>query len=243
MPPVEVAPGIWVATSRRDSTTSTIVVSGTEALLVDPGWQPEELDAIARWLEDRSMAVGAGFATHAHHDHVLWHPRFGGAPRRASSETVRRARVGRDVLVAELGDGWPADLAELVGRLEVAADPVWPDVERIEHDAHIPGHTALWLPSQRVLIAGDMLSDRELPLLEDSGFAEYREGLDRLRPYAERARVVVPGHGTPGADGASRWAADDRYLQDLADRRASNDPRLADPAMRAADVSNRTKVS
>jgi glyoxylase-like metal-dependent hydrolase (beta-lactamase superfamily II) len=88
----------------------------------------------------------------------------------------------------------------------------------VTHNAHAPGHTALWLPAARVLIAGDMLSDVELPLLEQSSPADYAEGLAMLRPYVEKASAVIPGHGSPAigaAAAARRWAADRRYLDSL----------------------------
>ena len=207
----EVADGVFVATSELDLTTSTVLVSGDTALLIDPSWTPDELDGIADWLDARGLRVLGGFATHAHHDHVLWHPRFGDGPRWASRTTAARADDQRTVLVAALGPEWPPELAALVGRLTPTdADALdWPDrIELIRSDAHTPGHTALWLPSTRVLIAGDLLSDVEPPLPEDSGPDEYVAGLLVLRPFVERAELVIPGHGREGADGMLRWRRD-----------------------------------
>ena len=82
----EVAPGVLVTTSRRDTTTTTVVVHGDEALLVDPAWDPDELAAIADLLDAHGLRVVAGVSTHAHHDHLLWHPRFGTAPRSRVAE-------------------------------------------------------------------------------------------------------------------------------------------------------------
>jgi hydroxyacylglutathione hydrolase len=205
---VEVADSVHVATSELDVTTSTVLVHGGEALLVDPSWTPVELSGLADWLDHRGLRVTGGFATHAHHDHVLWHPRFGDVARWASASTALRAADHRDALIHALGD-WPADLALLVGRLTATKHLPWPDpVELVVHDAHTPGHTALWLPGPRVLIAGDMLSDVEPPLPEETGPVEYVEGLHALRPYVERAALVVPGHGHPGTDVSERWRRD-----------------------------------
>ncbi len=103
---VEVADGVHVATSRIMSTTSTVVVGGGgEALLVDPAWEPAELVALAAALEARDWRVVAGFATHAHHDHLLWHPSLGEAPRWASPRTAALAVAEREGLVDALGPG------------------------------------------------------------------------------------------------------------------------------------------
>jgi glyoxylase-like metal-dependent hydrolase (beta-lactamase superfamily II) len=108
---------VGVTTSRRDSTTSTIVVADDAALLVDPAWDPDELDWIATDLAAAGITVAAGFATHAHHDHVLWHPGFGDGPRLASAQVAHDAAEHRALLVAALGPDWPAELGDLVGRL------------------------------------------------------------------------------------------------------------------------------
>lgn len=239
----EIAPGILVATSRRMSTTSTILVGAGGALLVDPAWLPDELAALSAELRRRALEVIGGFATHAHEDHVLWHPGFGDAPRWASERTAQCARHDRDALVDALADAlgrdFPADLAALVGQVEGAPDgipsaciPIGFQPELIVHDGHAPGHTALWLPDQRVLIAGDMLSDVELPLpFDPDDVPAYLRALDLLAAAAARADVVVPGHGTPGNDALARLDADRRYLDDVLRTGRSDDPRRANPGM------------
>lgn len=211
-----------VATSRRDTTTSAVIVSpdSGECVLIDPAWEVDELEALADALDARGLTPVAGFSTHAHFDHLLWHPRFGDVPRWSSAETARRSIAGRDALLAELGP-WPDDLVPLVGCVTaVPGDHLpWsgPRLELVEHDAHVPGHTAVWLPEARILLAGDMLSDVEPPLPEDGPdpVGAYRRGLGVLAPFVARAAWVVPGHGHPGQDAPARLAADRRALEAL----------------------------
>jgi glyoxylase-like metal-dependent hydrolase (beta-lactamase superfamily II) len=236
---VEVASGFWVCRSRRDLTNSVVVSRGAGALLVDPAWDPDELAGIADWLDGRALPVLLGFATHAHHDHLLWHPRFGRSPRCATVTAAATAVAHRAELVARLGPGWPPELAELVGLVSGVSQLPWPGVELLVHDGHTPGHAALWFAAERVLIAGDMLSDVEIPLLEETGALEYDEALTLLRPYAQAASVVIPGHGTPGSDGAARWVADRRYLDDVVAGRRSRDERATRAGAAAADAANR----
>ncbi|MEP6560057.1 MAG: MBL fold metallo-hydrolase [Nakamurella sp.] len=245
---------VGVATSRREHTTSTVVLAGEQALLIDPAWDPDELDWIAADLAGSGIAITAGFATHAHHDHVLWHPGLGDAPRWACAEVVRAAAAEHAQLVAAMGSGWPVGLADLLGRLTPIgahglpwSAPNPPEIEPITHNAHAPGHTALWLPAARVLIAGDMLSDIELPLLEQSTPADYAAGLTALRPYVDRALAVIPGHGSPAvgaAAAAGRWQADRRYLDTLGhDDDTAPDGRLAMPGMAPAHRENREQAA
>ncbi|MGU3646840.1 MBL fold metallo-hydrolase [Microbacterium sp. C23T] len=236
---IEVADGVLVATSRVMSTTSTVLCRDGEALLIDPAWMPDELDALADELDARGLRVIGGFATHAHHDHLLWHPRFGSAPRWASAATAALARDERDALVAALGAEFPAPLADLMGvvaevdaALPQASIPWGFAPELVVHDGHAPGHTAVWLPEQRVLIAGDMLSDLELPLpFDPDDLPAYLAALDLVAPFAAQADVVIPGHGTPGRDAVRRLDADRRYLDDVIAGRVPGDRRLANPGM------------
>src|SRR3954454_21452346 len=101
-----VADDVWVATSRKYSTTSTVIVSGGHALVVDPAWEPDEITGLATELAGRGLQVTAGFSTHAHHDHLLWHPDLGPAPRWASPQTCTLAEEHHDELLSRLAP-WP----------------------------------------------------------------------------------------------------------------------------------------
>jgi glyoxylase-like metal-dependent hydrolase (beta-lactamase superfamily II) len=249
-----VADGVLVRTSRRMSTTTTLVVGQRDerrssALLVDPAWEPDELVAVADELEILGVRVVAGFATHAHHDHLLWHPRFGDdVARWATASSARTAHERRSDLLAELTTevAYPREVIDAFARV-TALDPgagipdphgLLPDTELVVHDGHAPGHGALWLPGPGVLVVGDMLSDVELPLPFDpmsdgSDLGTYLDGLDRLTPYLARASILVPGHGSPTRSPLRRLDADRRYLDAVLAGRAVDDPRLADPAMAA----------
>lgn len=240
------APGVAVTHSRLDHTASIVLsretVDGPLALVVDPAWTPAELHDLAHDVHASGLTVVAGFATHAHYDHVLWHPGLGQVPRWASAVTVELASVHAEDNRAALrasSPGWEEELLALAGALVPLPGPQtrerwagpglqgWGEV--ITHDAHSPGHSALWLPGRRVLIAGDMLSDVEIPMLSETGARAYGRGLAALRPYAQEARVLIPGHGTPAQEAADRWEADQRYLDDLLAGRTPADDRMKNP--------------
>ncbi|HZU72015.1 MAG TPA: MBL fold metallo-hydrolase [Acidimicrobiales bacterium] len=244
---VELSPGLLVATSRREMTTSTVIVSPAgQAVVVDPAWDPDELAGLAGDLSSAGITVAAGVATHFHHDHLLWHPDLGPAPRWASPGTVAIARRHRSDLLGQLGADWPGPLGRLfadVRPLPPRTPVPWsgPPIEVVAHRAHAPGHLALWCPAVGVLVAGDMLSDVELPLPdpEDAGLVGYRGGLEALAGPAAAATWVVPGHGRPTTEGRHRLEADRRYLDAVMAGLASDDPRLALPGMAEADALNR----
>jgi glyoxylase-like metal-dependent hydrolase (beta-lactamase superfamily II) len=92
--------------------------------------------------------------------------------------------------------------------------------EIIEHPAHAIGHAAVLLADRGVLLAGDMLSDVLIPLLDSrrpDQVGAYETALDRLGGAARHVEVVVPGRGAvaEGPEVAARLAADDAYIDAL----------------------------
>lgn len=230
----EVSPQVWVSTSQIMQTNSVILVGDDRAFLVDPAWRAAELAAIGEFISHRNLTLMGGFATHAHHDHLLWDTSFPDAPRWASQRTAEVAHTERDALLSQMREGYSPEALEMMGRVsgtdELTGEMVPPGftVELIVHDGHAPGHTALWLEEQGVLIAGDMLSDVELPLpFYPDDLASYVTAMEVLKPYAARARLVIPGHGSVGSDAEARWDKDWTYLHDVMIEGYSTDPRIA----------------
>jgi glyoxylase-like metal-dependent hydrolase (beta-lactamase superfamily II) len=245
---VEVAPEVFVMTSTRYTTTSTVVRRAGRAVLVDPAWTVGELDSLAEWLQATGTCVACGFGTHAHHDHLLWHPAFGEAPRWASAKTVACVAEWHAELTGMLDEDYRVAFPDPFDAVQAVASDTLPDpfgagvaderIELIVHDGHAPGHTALWLPERSVLLAGDMLSDTELPLpFNPDDLAGYLAALDALAPTVALAGVLVPGHGHPTSNPIERLDADRRYLDDVLAGGDPDDPRRALPGM--ADAHDR----
>jgi hydroxyacylglutathione hydrolase len=179
------------------------------------------------------------WATHPHWDHVLWSRELGDAPRYAAPAAVRITETERPGMVKMLEASAPGHDLELFGRVRpLTAEAIaWDGVmaRLIVHDAHAPGHGAVFLPDTGVLVAGDMCSDVEIPLLDTDAadgdpFGGYRHGLGVLAAVPG-VRVVVPGHGHVGdaAEFRRRVAADFGYLDAVEAGRDVTDERLALP--------------
>jgi hydroxyacylglutathione hydrolase len=234
----EIAPGVLVATSELYSTTTTVVTggSGGGSLLIDPAVTVPELAAIAAQLAAARLVPQAGFATHPHWDHVLWCSDLGDVPRYAARRAAAAAAAGRDDLVSGMQAAAPGHDLGLFGRLTALAPDdeaiPWggPQARVITHDGHAPGHSAVFLPGTGTLVAGDMLSDIEIPLLDLAGrdpVGDYRAGLGLLAALPG-VQHIVPGHGSVGdaAEFRRRVAADVTYLDRLARGEDTRDPRL-----------------
>ena len=232
----ETAPGVLVATAEYAVTTSTVVTAGDGGcLVIDPAVSVADLAALAAELASAGLRPRAGFATHPHWDHVLWSRDLGDVPRYAAPRAVIIAADERAGLVSGVEKSAPGHDLELFGRLVAlpeGADRIpWdgPAARVVIHDGHAPGHAAVFLPDSGVLVAGDMLSDIEIPLLdtaEDDPLGDYRTGLQRLAAVPG-VRWLIPGHGHIGdaAEFRRRVAADSRYLDLLAAGRPFDDPR------------------
>jgi glyoxylase-like metal-dependent hydrolase (beta-lactamase superfamily II) len=241
----EIAPGVWVAQSRFYAQNSTVLLDGHGgAIVVDPAYYADELAAIPPDLAALGVRAVAGISTHMHYDHVLWHPDLGEVPRWSTPGTVRETVENRDAVVADLVGALPDDLVDLAARLTPydGALMEWsgPTLRLHVHDAHAPHHLALELPDLGVLIAGDMLSDLELPYPadDDMDLVTYRTGLESLGDVVRRSRVLVPGHGSVSTAPVERWDADRRYLDDLEVRGISDDPRIGHDDMAELHAAN-----
>jgi glyoxylase-like metal-dependent hydrolase (beta-lactamase superfamily II) len=245
----QVAEGVLIHESEFLQSNAVVVQGPAGALLIDPGILGSEIACLTDDLRELGQPVVAGFSTHPHWDHLLWHASLGAAPRYG---TVRCAADVRDFLsdahwkdqIAEL---IPPDIAEhvpldLLGRitgLPTGTTQIpWdgPQVRIIEHQAHAAGHAALLIEERGVLVAGDMLSDVLIPMLDLNDSADpiedYLAALRLLEGVAGDVDVLVPGHGSiGGADQVHARIDQDRaYVHALRDAHVPSDPRVGPSA-------------
>jgi glyoxylase-like metal-dependent hydrolase (beta-lactamase superfamily II) len=246
----QVAGGVLIHESEFMQSNAVVVQGRAGVLLIDPGILDSEMVALANDLRELGQPVVAGFSTHPHWDHLLWHAQLGAAPRygTARGAAAIQARLSdphwKDFIptlippniVAQV----PLDLLGLITGLPAETTQIpWdgPEVRIIEHQAHAPGHAALLIEERGVLVAGDMLSDILIPMLDLRGSADpigdYLAALRLLEDVAGDVDVVIPGHGAiGGADQVPARIAQDRaYVYALRDGHG-----LSDPTARPIDV-------
>ena len=235
-----VAEGVLVHESEFIQSNSTVVLSRSGVLLVDPGITRDEMADLARDLRELDRPVVAGFSTHPDWDHVLWHAEFGNAPRygTARGEAFLNDLLSQADWENQVTEGLPPEHAdeipmELLGRIsglpEGTTQLPWdgPAVRILVHRAHAQGHAALLIEEARVLVAGDMLSDILIPFLDlDAAdpIGDYLAALELFDSVADDVDVVIPGHGSVGdaAQLRARVDLDRAYLEAV---QAGNDPR------------------
>src|SRR6266511_23486 len=239
-PPVlrQVAEGVLIHESEFCQSNAVVVHGRAGVLLIDPGVHGYEIACLANDLRELGQPVVAGFSTHPHWDHLLWHARLGAAPRYGTARcaaTVRdrlsdargKARIAA-LIPPDIAEQVPLDLLGLITGLpaEMAQIP-WdgPQDRIIEHQTHAMGHAALLIEERGVLVAGDMLSDVLVPGHGSIGGADQVHArIDQDRAYVHALRDAgVPGDPRvgPSATFGKDWlpGMHERQLQHLARRR------------------------
>lgn len=244
----QVAEGVLVHESECLMSNAVVVQGKNGVLLIDAGLTSKEMATIADDLHKMGQSVVAGFSTHPHWDHVLWHAKLGVAPRygtaRAAAEimTVLSNPKWKDNVAQELPEEIAEDvpLDDLFGKIhglpaKTAYIP-WdgPKVRIIEHSGHAPGHAALLIEDASVLVVGDMLSDVLTPMPDLAAAdpaRDYLAALQLLEDVAGDVEIFVPGHGSVGdADEfRARIKLDRAYIEALRDGRTPDDPRINSP--------------
>jgi glyoxylase-like metal-dependent hydrolase (beta-lactamase superfamily II) len=246
----QVAEGVLVHDSEFILSKSVVVQGRDGVLLIDPGITRSDMVCLASDLRVLGHPVVAGFSTHPHWDHLLWHAELGEAPRYGTARCEARirevlsnadgkARVA-EMLPPEIAQAIPLDLlGKITGLPADAAQIPWdgPEVRLVEHQAHAPGHAALVIEESGVVVAGDMLSDVLIPMLGDVQTAadpieDYLAGLRLLEGVAANVGVLIPGHGSvAGADQVRARIEQDRaYVHALRDGGGCDDPRIGSSA-------------
>jgi glyoxylase-like metal-dependent hydrolase (beta-lactamase superfamily II) len=238
----QVAEGVLAHESEFIESNAVVVQGEVGVLLIDAGITGDEMVAIADDLRKLGQPVVAGFSTHPHWDHLLWDAELGEAPRYGTARCAADIRAflsdahWKDHIAEELPPEIevPLDLLGLITGLPAGATRIpWdgPKVRIIEHQAHAPGHAALLIEERGVLVAGDMLSDVLIPMLDlraADPIADYLAALRLFEGAAGDVDAFIPGHGSVG--GADQLGArldqDRAYVRALRDDQVVSDPRI-----------------
>lgn len=194
-------------------------------LLIDASMSDSTAAALADSIRGRSGRIPVKYVvnTHAHRDH------FGGdgyfVARGATVIAQTRAAGKIDSLLAlqakSAGGGSSAgkpairvDRKKVMGPSNRMVEILW-----LGRPAHTPSDLVVYLPKQKVLFAGDLVSNKSIPWLLDPGWNRlgWLASLDSLSSKAFTIQKLVPGHGELG-DPAQSIQYTRSYLRDAYER-------------------------
>jgi glyoxylase-like metal-dependent hydrolase (beta-lactamase superfamily II) len=175
------------------------ILDGEEALVYDTGVSVDYGSFVRDELSRRGATRFTVLLSHWHLDHVAGTAAFAGAEVLAGAPTAEHLRERREAIEAGTLEG-PPTISPLILPTRVLAageslrvgDTV---VETIAVNIHSDDATVLWLPEQRLLLAGDTMEDTVTYVDEPGEFDAHLRDLERLR--ALRPGRILPAHGDP----------------------------------------------
>ena len=257
--PEPMAPGVWFVqgasalgstANRNFISNAAFVVTPAGVVVIDalgsPALARELMQAIARITPQRVTHV---IVTHYHADHIYGLQAFHAAGARIvahraalqylnSDTATLRLQASREELAPWIdaqtrlvpADEW-IDTAHVltVGGLRFELRPLGP--------AHTPEDLAIWLPSQQVLFAGDLVFRGRIPFVGQANTRQWIASLDALLSFD--AKVIVPGHGPLSQSARQDMQLTRDYLRHLRETmgRAARNLEPFEEAYAAADWS------
>ena len=216
---------------------SYAIVSGDAALIYDSHVSVAHAEAIKAALAARGVRRFTVVLSHWHLDHVAGTAAFAGAEVIANHRTIAHLTQAKAGIEAGSLHGDPVICPLILPdrgfstelRLRVGAR----HVTLIQCNIHSDDATVLWLPEDRLLLAGDTVEDCVTYVGEPERFAEHLRDLDRLA--ALQPVAVLPNHGSAeviarGGYGAAILGATQDYIRWL--QRLKTAPELAETPLR-----------
>ena len=205
--------------------TNSVIVEGEhEVMLVDAQLTRTSAERVLRQIAETRKPLSLIYITHAHADHFLglqvFREVYPGARILATSSVVDRINA----VYQEKIDKWKTILGSGATSRAVAISAADGNVikfesSRIEVLEHIQGdtdeNTMLWIPGQRILIAGDVVfNDMHVYTAETDAKArgKWLNSLQKIREM--KPSIVIPGHSKVGAplDASTAVEFTERYL-------------------------------
>jgi len=183
---------------------STIIIGDKGVVLVEPGGTDEVGQFIKQQVRNiTSKPITHVFNTHSHGDHYLGNIAFPEA-------TIISSEKCRDSVI-QMGEEWVGFMESMVGRKFTNTKPVTASVTYppnsktnttlngvemliwVPPGSHTDGDLMIYLPAEKVLIAGDILVNGIVPTFQ---FGSIRNWLEVLKKIEKTdTKVFVPGHG------------------------------------------------
>jgi glyoxylase-like metal-dependent hydrolase (beta-lactamase superfamily II) len=202
---------IKVVTSLDDQFwVNSVIIEGThEVMLVDAQLTKTNAERVLQQIKETKKPLSTIYITHEHADHFLgleiFREAYPGVRIIANSEVTDRINK----VYQEKIDKWQkilglAATSRIVAIEKFNGNFIEFENSKIEVLKHIRGdtdeNTMLWIPGQRILIAGDVLfNDMHVYTAETDNKArgEWLNSLNEIREL--KPAVVIPGHSKDGA--------------------------------------------
>jgi len=217
---------ITVATPAGDQFwANSVIIEGThEVMLVDAQLTKANAEKVLQAVKATHKPLSIIYITHEHADHFLglevFKEAYPAARILANSNVVDRINKVYQEKIAKWKGLLGSDaVSHVVAIGKYDDDFIGFDNSKIEILKNVQGdtdaNTMLWLPSQRTLIAGDVLFNDMHVYTAETDMTARKRWLDSLQKIRDlKPAVVIPGHSKVGASLDATSAVDftERYL-------------------------------
>lgn len=215
---------------------SYAIVDGDQALVYDTHVSVEHAQFIRQALEAEGASKFTVALSHWHLDHVAGTAAFAGSEIIATTRTAERLASNRLAIERGSLDGPPA-IDPLILPTRTFDGSMRLDIGRfrlelIHVNIHSDDAAVVWMPHERILLAGDTMEDTITYVDEPEGFAAHLSDLERLWELAPDR--ILPNHGDPEVIAAGGYSsglirATQNYIRVL--ERCRREPRLRDAGL------------
>jgi glyoxylase-like metal-dependent hydrolase (beta-lactamase superfamily II) len=208
--------------------STTLIYGERDAVLVDPPFTSDTTRDVLDWVEGIGRNITDVYITHGHGDHWFGTPvvleRFPNAIVRATAGT--KGHMTSPDLPASRASFWDALFPGQIPTTPLDVHVVDGQGWHLEGEQLVPievGHsdgddsTVLWVPSLKLVVAGDVVYNGVHPSLAEAagaGLDAWRHALHTVQGLG--AEIVVAGHKDPTrADDPADIGHTHRYLDDV----------------------------
>lgn len=194
--------GVWMHTSYHElpeygvvSSNGLIVERADSVVLIDPAWGEAATRKLLDWVErETGKPVALVLVTHSHDDRTEGLP----VTRKAGA-----ASIGLDVTARILMEkGEPGlDIGARGTNFGLGSSGFDAIEVFYPGPGHAPDNLVAYIPREKILFGGCLIREanaERLGNLEDADLAHWPEAADAVAERFPNAKIVVPGHGTPG---------------------------------------------
>jgi cyclase len=190
----------WVEYDLVLGIASYAIIEGSAALVYDAHTSPDRGELVRAELERRGVRDITVVLSHWHLDHIAGAGAFADCEIIATRRMAAHLEENRDAIEGGESLG-PPPIAPLVMPTKtfdesLALEIGSRDIELIHVNIHSDDAAVMWLPSERLLFAGDTLEDTVTFVDEPESLEIHLADLDRLAALGPRR--ILPAHGDPG---------------------------------------------
>ncbi|QIR15377.1 subclass B1 metallo-beta-lactamase [Shewanella aestuarii] len=168
-----------------------VVVDNNQAYIIDTPWTDTDTAQLVSWIKKQGYTLIASISTHSHQD--------------TSGGIGYLNGIGIKTVVSETTQQLLALSGQTTATSTFNTNHYELKTGLIEVDFIGPGHTkdnlVVWLPKQQILFAGCLvksLDNQSMGYIKESDLTQWPLTLEQLKRQFNQAKILVPGHGTPG---------------------------------------------